>query len=391
MTPNRAAWKPWCPTAGVVAALLIAVAPAPGFGAEFEELYTVSVVPDPTLDPQARRADSTRRAMARLLIRVTGRRSAPTDPALAEIVRNAADYESEYIPLSATESRFRFRRSAIEAALTSQGLPIWGDERPLTLLWVAVDLGGGLRAELAAVPEAERSGPIRGRPSNELPAAWAELFSEITEPLLDAVDERGLPVVLPDPEAGDRELVRFADAFGGFDEALAVVAEREAADAILVGRIAMTDTGPVVQWVLRQGERRQLIDGIEARAGIDTLADQFVREYATVGGTRVTWLTIRGIETPADYGRIYDFLQSRSFIELVDFESESLDGAVRLRILTRSDNSQLRQLLTLDGSRLVLPPELPGARPPPPGPNGREDELVFLPAWRAGDAGRAPP
>jgi hypothetical protein len=387
VNPHRAARKPYrSPVSAAVCLLLVRLLLPEAGAAEFEDLYTVSVVPDPEMAPQARRADSTQRAMARLLIRVTGRRSAPTEPGLAELVRNAAAYESEYIPLSATESRFRFSRSAIEAVLTRQELPIWGDERPLTLLWIAVDLGGGQRAELAAVPDDGRVGPIGSRPSNELPAEYAELFEAITLPLLDAVDERGLPVVLPELDAADRALVRFADVYGGFDESVALAAERYGADAILIGRIAVTEAGPVVQWLLRQGERRQLLSGIDPRAGIDALAEQFVREYATVGGTRLTFVTIRGIESWPDFGRVYDYVQSRSFIESVDVESQSLDGDMRLRVVTRSDDSQLRQLLTLD-DRL-------DALPPPPrqalDPFAVEDELVFVPAWRAVEVDRNP-
>ena len=52
-----------------------------------------------------------------------------------------------------------FSRGQVERALTELGKPVWGPERPLTLLWVAVDDGAGGRALLGADEAAEFGTP----------------------------------------------------------------------------------------------------------------------------------------------------------------------------------------------------------------------------------------
>lgn len=108
--------------------------------------------------------------------------------------------------------------------------------------------------------------------------------------------------------------------------------------------------------------------------GIDWLADEFASEGATVGGAVLTFITVRGIESWADY-RVLDYLQSVSIVEAVDIDSMTDDEFV-LRIAARGDNAQLERILELDG---VLAPVDTVAG------------LVFVPVWRlAGEVTETP-
>lgn len=316
-------------------------------GATFPDLYTVTVVPD----SQARdlRADAIRRGMGLLLTRITGRQQASAYPELRELIENAESYLTQYEP-SRTEVRVGYNRAQVSRALTRLNMPIWGDERPSTLLWIAADFGNGERAELKAADDiaGNSSAGVVGEASNPLSDESAEIFDRVTGEILKAADERGLPVVLPLLDETDRQHVRFADVWGGFDQFVARAAERYSADAIVIARITVAETEPHIDWTVLRGERRDALAPPRARDGIDWLADEFAARYTTVGDARLTWVTVRDISEPRDYSLVLDYLESVSIIQLVDVESLT-DTDLLLRVTARGDDAQLLQYLTLDG------------------------------------------
>ena len=349
--------------------------------ATFPELYTVSVPPDP-LAPNLR-ADAERRALTVLLTRITGRRDVTLEQGVDSLIRNAGSYVTSY-QSAADEIRIGFSRTGINDALTSLNLPIWVAERPATLVWIAADLGGGERTEIMAdtANPARRPGAVAGAPDFPLSEEATVLFDALLDELVTTADERGLPIVLPLLDAEDRTHARFADVWGGFDQFVAEAAERYPVDAVLVGRIAATSFGLEVRWTLLRGELRQSRATADVRAGIDWLADEFAAQFTTVGGARLTWLTVRDIETHADFGRVLEYLQSVSFIESTSVVPRSWsEGSLVVSIAARYDDAQLRQYLELggvlhaaDGALGGIPVNAEVAAP-----------LEFVPGWLAAE------
>jgi len=332
--------------------------------ATFENLYTVSVAPDAEAGNDRRAA--ARRGMSVLLTRVTGRQQAAAYPELGELVANAERYMTSY-GFSADEIRVGFNQALIEQALTRLNMPIWGDERPATLLFVAADFGNGERAELRAADASEAAAGGAGwAASNPLSPASAAAFEGVVEQVIDAAAERGLPLVLPLLDAVDRETVRFADVWGGFDPIVARAAERYDVDAIVVARVAVTEAETRVRWTVIRGARTVMLTPPRPRDAVDWLADEFASEFTTTGDARLAWLTVSGIEQVRDYARVIDYLNSVSIIEYADVESMA-GNELLLRVAARGDDERLRAYLALDG-QLV------------PQPDG--EGLVFVPAWR---------
>ena len=349
----------------------------PARGATFPELYTVSVAPDPAAANL--RADAERRAMAVLLTRITGRRETASQEEMSALVRNAGDYVTSY-QSAIDEIRVGFSRSAVNEVLDGLSLPYWGAERPSTLVWIAAELGGGQRTEIMAdtTAAARRAGEVLGAPAFPLSEDARATFDTILDELVTTADERGLPIVLPLLDARDRMQVRFADVWGGFDQFVATAAERYAVDAVLIGRVAVTTFGLEVRWTMLRGEQRQarLTTGI--REGIDWLADEFAAQFTTVGSARLTWLTVRGIESHADFGRVFEYLQSVSVIDPTSVNVESWRaGSLLIRLAARGDDGRLRQYLELDGVLRAVPAMGVGL------PEGAEGlgPLEFVPGW----------
>ncbi len=80
-------------------------------------------------------------AMKIVLIRVTGRRNADEDPALSSLVSNARRYVQQYRAAPDSQLWVAFDGPAIERWLTQNGQPLWGHERPTTLVLLGVQTG----------------------------------------------------------------------------------------------------------------------------------------------------------------------------------------------------------------------------------------------------------
>lgn len=334
------------------------------FGATFPDLYTVIVEPDE--GRALNRQESEQLGMMQLLTRVTGRREAASAPELAHLVGNASDYVNTWGTLGGGRVIVGFNATAVGRELESANWPVWGAERPETLLWVAVDFGDGQRALMGETPA-----------TAEWTTELARFMLDLREDLDAVARERGLPITYPLLDLQDLSAISFAEVWGGFDGLVAAASERYGADAVLVGRIAVSELGPDVRWNLIEDGRARAVLGTDIRGGLDWLADQYAAEYSIAGGARSALLTVLDVSTFDDYARVMTHLESLSALQSVDVEG--VDGStLRVRIAARGDDSVVERLLTLGG---VLAPA--GASVIEPSADG----LVFRVA-RAGGGGR---
>jgi uncharacterized protein len=241
-----------------------------------------------------------------------------------------------------------FNASLVNQTLNSFNWPIWGPERPLTLLWIAVDNGQGERAMLGA---------------NELDVGltpgMTKLLTDLRTELEAVADDRGLPIALPLLDLEELNAVTFADVWGGFEDRIVPASARYRADAVLIGRVRPGQFGNEVQWLLIKDGVRQGIAGISVADGLDAVANLYADEYSVIGGANSAEITVLDVLTPADYGRVMSYLESQSVLQAVDVER--LDrGVLTLRVATRGDPRVLERVLGLGG---VLRAQGPQAAP----------------------------
>ncbi|HEY8522027.1 MAG TPA: DUF2066 domain-containing protein [Gammaproteobacteria bacterium] len=335
-----------CAAALLVAVALVAVPDT--YAATFTDLYRITV--DPVQGAADPRRENIRAAMSRLLTRVTGRRDAGFDPDLASLMENADDFVNQYGQDRQGRIRVDFNAGRLSQALAALNRPVWGPERPLTLLWVAFDNGLGERALLGA------GDPAGAGLSREMTA----LLTSARDELIRVADERGLPIAFPLLDVQDLAAVGFADVWGGFEEPVRAASERYAPDAILIGRVRADDFGTDVQWLLLAAGERRLLAGSSVPEGLDWAADLYASQYAVLGEGGTTRVTVLDVASFADYGRVMSYLESLSVLQSVDVEA--LDGGVlSLRVTARGDASVLERVLGLGG--VLRRAERPG----PPG------------------------
>jgi uncharacterized protein len=319
----------------VLVALLATLPLHDAAAARFPNLYEVTVAPDPAVpDP---RGEAVRLAMAKLLMRVTGKREAGFDPSLQPLVQEPAAY------LNASgldrEGRVvvRFNASLVEQALMSLNYPVWGPERPLTLLWIAADNGQGEREMLSANELASGLSP-----------GMAMLLEDIQAQVLAVADERGLPIALPLLDVEDMTAVTFADVWGGFDEPVQRASVRYRPDAVLIVRVRPGAFGNEVQCLLLKGGGRNTLAGISLQDCLDAVADLYATEYSVIGGASSARLTVLDVATLGDYGRVVSYLETLTVLQSVDVESLER-GVLTLRVAARGDAQVLERVLALGG------------------------------------------
>jgi len=326
---------PWRCACVRMAAALLCLLTADAFAATFPDLYTVTVQADPA--DRNQRATAIREGMSVLLARVTGRREAGAYPELADLVAGAERQLTSYAVLDSERIRVGYNATAVNEYLTSRSWPIWGAERPLTALWVAIDLGNGQRVMLSA-----------GEDGDDLPLQLQEFIDGIEEDILRAADDRGLPIVQPQLDATDFESISFAGVWGGFDVLIERASARYRADAALVARVAITEFGLDVRWTSIQGGRSRSLQSSASREGVDWIADQYANEYSAIGGARATRLAVVDVDDFDTYGRVVSYLETLSILQSIDVE-EFAEGVLTLRLSLRGDDIVLERVLTLGG------------------------------------------
>jgi hypothetical protein len=250
----------------------------------------------------------------------------------------------------------QFDPLAVRAVLDRSGQPVWGDERPTTIVWLAYDTGAGERDILG------------GGEATAGDATPADTAAGLRRELLQSADDRGVPLVLPLRDSQDLAAVAYADVWGEFSDRVLTASRRYQADAVLVGRARLFPAGmPDVRWTLHLGAERFDWRGAMAD-GPAGLAERLAARLATTGATdHELMLAVSGIGSLDQYGQVSGYLRALDMIEAVAVAYVRGD-AVGYVLRIRGDREQLMRTLAL---RRVLQPEtaaaatmsLPGGQP----------------------------
>jgi hypothetical protein len=313
---------PACGTAARhwLAALLCAVLALPALAAEpLGDLYSVTV-------PYTGQNEAAfRDAMRDVLVRVTGRRDAPDLENLAPLVAQASRYVVSYRRGAGNTLAVTFDGQAIENAIDASGLAFWGSERPVTLVWLAVDRGGGRRALVHAEETSEEKSRVEANAAR-----------------------RGLPLVWPGP--GDDLVRALQQAWSGSHAPLVDAAARYGADGVLIGRARAAASGsPSVEWTFTAAGLSSAVSG-ELEAGPELAAERYASLYASQGaGQRTEQLvTINGIRTLESYAAAMRMLARLAPVRGVAVD-EVTPEAVSFLVNVRGDPEALRQAILRDG------------------------------------------
>ena len=323
----------WCRRTLLLAFALLSM---PLGAVEVPTLYTAEVPLDrEAADP---RGDAYDAALRQVLRRVSGSELASDEETVALLFPNPRAFVTQFRPGSEDSLWVSFDGQAIEQVLRNAGQPIWGADRPLTLVWLAVDWGQGEREIIAADDPERMEQESRSIDRNRM----------IRQRLLEIADRRGLPLVFPLLDTTDLQSVTFADIWGGFDAAVLDASERYEADSVLIGRIRASST-QANRWNYYFGDQQAALSG-PPEAVLGQVADRLAAEFAIGGNLPLesVALTISGIVSVEAYGNVQRILEGASIVERYSIAEVSGDR-VSYRVDVRGGPERLGRALRFEG------------------------------------------
>lgn len=313
--------------AALLSLLAVTMAGQPLSAANAPDLYVAEVPATALSGPPLDEAFAL--ALDQVLVKVTGQRAIATDPARRRAVGPPAPLVRQYQPMAGGQVRVSFDPDALRRRLDAANLPVWADDRPLTLVSLPPEPAPALAAP-AGGPAATAAEPVR---------SFRQLFQATAA-------SRGIPVVLaPEPVAGS---LAGADPLLDPDGA----ARAAGADLLLAGRPAPAGGPALFRWTLaREADRSEWQgDPVEGAHG---LADRLAARYATAASSgRVLRLRITGVDSFDAYGRLQSYLRSMGLIQSADLK-EVGGGQLVYEVAVRGDVNQLNDAFAL---RRVLEP-----------------------------------
>jgi hypothetical protein len=262
-------------------------------------------------------------AMKTVLIRVTGRRNADEDPALSSLVSNARRYVQQYRAAPDSQLWVAFDGPAIERWLTQNGQPLWGHERPTTLVLLGVQTGA-------------QSGTV----------VTTDDTSELKLAVDAAAAARGLPLMWPSSAELTKFHIDYAAVSTGSPSTFTEIGRRMGGDGVLIGRASSASVNANVRWTHLFQDRSSEYSG--TLEGVNRAADLYAGMFAASGAAVPVEIEVSGLNDLRDYAGLQSYLESLTFISRVSVESLSGD-TVRFRLSTRGGVDSLQRALSLNG------------------------------------------
>ncbi len=299
--------------------LVLAALAVPGHAESLGDLYTVTV-------PYTGENEAAfRQAMRDILVRVTGRPDAPDLENLAPLVGQASRYVTSFRRAAGNQLTVSFNGTAIENAVDASGLATWGSNRPVTLVWLALDRGGGRRGLVS---------------SSDTSAEKARVDANAAR--------RGLPIVWPD--AGDDLVRAMQQAWSGNHDALIDAARRYGADGVLIGRARQNAAGTYeVDWNFSGAGVAGNAAG-ELETGPELASERYAGVYASHGAAQRSEqiVTVTGIGSLESYASAMRTLSKLAPVRGVSVDEVTPD-AVSFRVNVRGDPCALNDAILRDG------------------------------------------
>lgn len=307
--------------------------------AQLSQIYQAQV-------PVASQSDSERsnvapEALQQTIIKVVGDRQAVNNTDISALLADANRYVARYSyqqinqvdDLTTPEQlavEFIFDAKLLNNALQQIGLPIWGENRPQILLWLAFDSDGEQR--------------LIGDSDNP---KLSEIFEKKAE-------QRGLPILLPVMDLEDQIQINFKDIQTANNSIIGTASARYGARIIVSADIRANHPQVNIYW-------QALINGESSRwqsqgdlntavtMGIDQLADMLGQRFAQqIGPSQRLALQVADIDGYTDYNRLINYLDNLQAIESISVISIN-NNVLSIELMIQGAVSKFRERLAFDG------------------------------------------
>lgn len=300
-----------------------------------DDLYTVRL-PVSDLSGQGQLV-LMQQGLGAVLSRISGRTDITTLPVVAKALEEAGQYVQQF---TIEEGQYfaHYDPERLSQLLSSAGVPVWGENRPLTLMWLTVESADG----------------------RKLVGSEAKTYAQAIDQASKAL---GLPVMLPLLDLEDVAAVSVTDVQGRFAHILEPASERYASDAILAVRLLERAPNQWEgRWYLKGGEEQfdwlvdtptldeQLSKGLAAVA--EHLASGYAVDQQNAPGEPVS-LLVNDIHSAQQYAEVLAYLNGLAPVSAVQV-GEVRGNSVVFKVTPIGGNQALRQAISLDHHLLAM-------------------------------------
>lgn len=351
------------------------------------DLYRVSVAVDNQGD--ASRKQGIQRAFQQLLIKVSGSQNVLTNPTLIEASGNSERYMQgfsyqqdgfdEQVYLQAW-----FSKALVVPLIKRAQAPIWGENRPLLLNWLAIeptenmeigrfdvarlirDAQGDINDDNLSNTDSavessvvERSAIVRGE-RVLISGQNAKLQKRFDR----AFSERGLPVLWPMDDLEDQTSLPLNQLWWLSTDSVRVASQRYQADSILAGKLNQTSTG-VWQYegiLLHGNEKRNILTDSDSPMGALTLAtgvvgqyfsDQFAIKSDLMNGRSGIRVLVKKVGSFTDYSKVLAYFKSITGVRTVEVAQVDRDN-LELYLSLEGSWDKVQRIISLDNKLSML-------------------------------------
>ncbi|WP_141215609.1 DUF2066 domain-containing protein [Hahella sp. CCB-MM4] len=227
----------------------------------------------------------------------------------------------------------KFAGSALAQLLAQQGLPVWGQSRPQTLFWIALD-NQGSRDVLAEYQESPMVGYLQS-----------------------AARHWGLPMLLPLMDLEDSSALNVSDLWGFFASPIETASVRYGSDAIVMARVYQDNAGRWTGlWQLRvngqqlsQGELEAPSQDEWAQQLMAAVASSQAKKYAITldeNSANLVKLQVTNVRNFRDYVDVSRMLQKLAPVKRVEPFYMDRD-VVRFQLSLNTAPEQLEEHIAL--------------------------------------------
>jgi hypothetical protein len=265
-----------------------------------------------------------------VMVRVTGRRTAGEEAVFAPLMNDARRYVQQYRVAADNLLWISYDANAIDRWLAQNGQPIWGRDRPVTFVWLAMPAAGAVGATVAK--------------------------SDDTSELKTAIDAeaqvRGIPLRWPTAAELQSHRIDYGAVLNMPSGSLVDLGVRLGAEAVLIGR-PVTANGTVTwRWSHQFQDRGNEYSG--TTEGIDGAADLYAGLFAASGAPTPVDIEIAGLNDVTGYAKVQTYLESLAFVSHVSVRALNADR-VQFRVTVRGGASALQRALSANASLEPLP------------------------------------
>ena len=314
---------------------------------EVKNLYVAEV---PVLSQSAcDLARGARRGLQQVLVRVSGNSGVDNKPVVKDALSRPQNYYYQYsyeklhrkpdssaIRDSSQILKIHFEPSAIARLLRQAGLPVWGSNRPSSLIWLAVENATGRI--------------LLGDNTDD----------ELVSLLFIEARRRGLPILLPLLDLDDAANITAAAVWGGFQNKVDNASSRYDPDAIVSGRIYRGADGEwSANWFYKTDGEWQNSHSLSIHVSdvisdmMDHLADSLAQRYALDATRSNVWMRVDAVEQLSDYVQVSKYLENLA--PVLEVSVVLVDGdEILYRLSTEGKVRQLMELISMDRKLLYL-------------------------------------